>query len=103
MHSAPQKVRHSIVASWTIFIVAIAVIVGMNGLVSGSPENRPNDVIASTMNKIDLFEHAYLWVADHPVDEALMLNGQPGEPTHTRRQKELVEAIYEDLGLVSGS
>lgn len=34
---------------------------------------------------------------------ALMLNGQPGEPTHTRRQQAVVEAIYEDLGLVAGS
>ena len=31
---------------------------------------------------------------------ALMVNGQPGEPTHTKRQKALAEAIYEDLGLV---
>lgn len=40
--------------------------------------------------------------ADPKVDltVALMLNGQPGEPTHTRRQKAVVEAIYEDLGLV---
>lgn len=33
---------------------------------------------------------------------SLVLNGQPGEPTHTRRQQALVEAIYEDLGLADG-
>lgn len=31
---------------------------------------------------------------------ALAVNGNPGEPTHTRRFRDLVEAIYQDLDLV---
>ena len=30
---------------------------------------------------------------------AMVANGQPGEPAHTRRFKELAEAVYADLGL----
>lgn len=36
---------------------------------------------------------------DHDLAVALFVNGQPGEPRHTYRFRELVEAIYEDLGL----
>jgi len=32
---------------------------------------------------------------------ALFVNGQPGEPRHTHRFRELTEAIYEDLGLAT--
>lgn len=36
---------------------------------------------------------------DHHLAVALVVNGQPGEPRHTHRFRELTEAIYEDLGL----
>lgn len=38
---------------------------------------------------------------DNDLAVALFVNGQPGEPRHTHRFAELVEAIYEDLGLAS--
>lgn len=38
---------------------------------------------------------------DHDLAVALIVNGQPGEPRHTHRFRDLVEAIYEDLGLAS--
>ena len=34
---------------------------------------------------------------------ALFVNGQPGEPRHTDRFRELTEAIYEDLGLAASA
>lgn len=39
----------------------------------------------------------------HDLVIAAMVNGQPGEPTHTERFKRLTEAIYEDLGLAGES
>lgn len=36
---------------------------------------------------------------EHDLVVALVVNGQPGEPRHTERFRELTEAIYEDLGL----
>lgn len=35
----------------------------------------------------------------HGLVVALMVNGNPGEPRHTERLRQLTEAIYEDLGL----
>lgn len=40
---------------------------------------------------------------DHDLAVALFVNGQPGEPRHTHRFRELVEAIYEDLGLAAAA
>lgn len=40
---------------------------------------------------------------EHHLVVALLVNGQPGEPTHTRRMKALAEAVYEDLGLDEAS
>lgn len=39
---------------------------------------------------------------EHGLVVALMVNGNPGEPRHTERLRDLVEAIYVDLGLASG-
>ncbi len=36
----------------------------------------------------------------HGLVVALVVNGNPGEPRHTQRLRQLTEAIYEDLGLV---
>ena len=37
---------------------------------------------------------------EHRLVVALLTNGNPGEPRHTERFRDLTEAIYEDLGLV---
>ena len=37
---------------------------------------------------------------EHGLVVAMLANGQPGEPVHTRRLKAWAEAVYEDLGLV---
>ncbi len=37
----------------------------------------------------------------HGLAAAVAVNGQPGEPRHTERFRELAEAIYEDLDLVT--
>lgn len=36
---------------------------------------------------------------EHGLVAALLVNGQPGETRHAERQRRLVEAIYQDLGL----
>lgn len=36
---------------------------------------------------------------DHRLVVAVVVNGNPGEPRHTERFRDLTEAIYEDLGL----
>ncbi len=40
---------------------------------------------------------------EHDLVVALLVNGQPGEPTHTERFRRLTEAIYEDLNLARES
>ena len=36
---------------------------------------------------------------EHGLVVAAVVNGNPGEPAHTERFRDLTEAIYEDLGL----
>ncbi len=40
---------------------------------------------------------------EHDLVVALVTNGNPGEPRHTERFRELTDAIYEDLGLAAQS
>ena len=40
---------------------------------------------------------------EHGLVVAVVTNGNPGEPKHTERFRDITEAIYEDLGLVSGN